>query len=53
MDLVFGKDLYVDDHLSFGLQMQIIYMHLNNDKEANQARVQQYLWGLSLGFDSL
>ncbi len=53
MDLVFGKDLYVDDHLSVGIQMQIIYMRLNNQNEANEARVQQYLWGLSLGFDSL
>lgn len=53
MDLVFGKDLYVDDHLSFGLQMQIIYMRLDNDNRANEARVQQYLWGLSLGYDSL
>lgn len=52
MDLVVGKDLYVDDHLSFGLQMQIIYMRLGNDTEANEARVQQYLWGFSLGYDS-
>lgn len=53
MDLVVGKDLYVDDHLSFGLQMQIIYMRLGNDTRANEARVQQYLWGFSLGYDSI
>jgi hypothetical protein len=52
MDLVFGKDLYVDEHFSFGLQMQIIYMNLNNQNKAFEARVQQYLWGLSFGFDS-
>ncbi|MFT3926242.1 MAG: hypothetical protein QM778_27095 [Myxococcales bacterium] len=53
MDLVLGKDLYVDDHFSFGLQMQIIYMRLGADSRINEARVQQYLWGVSFGFDSL
>jgi hypothetical protein len=53
MDLMLGNDLYVSDHVSVGIQMQIIYMLLNNDTKANEARVQQYLWGLSVGFDSI
>jgi hypothetical protein len=53
MDLVAGKDLYVNENFSFGIQMQIIYMLLGNETKANEARVQQYLWGFSVSFDSI
>jgi hypothetical protein len=53
MDLAIGKDLYVDDHVSFGIQMNILYMALDNQRRANEARVQQYMWGFSVGFDSI
>jgi hypothetical protein len=53
MDLGVGKDVYVDDHVSVGIQMQILYMTLDNDSRANEARIQQYMWGFSVGFDSI
>ena len=52
MDLVAGKDVYSDRNFSVGLQFEIVYMRLGNDSEANEARVRQFLFGLSFGFDS-
>jgi hypothetical protein len=52
MDLVAGKDLFVDRHFSVGLQFQIIYMRLGADLEDDEARVRQFLFGVSFGFDS-
>lgn len=53
MHLVAGKDLYIDRHFSVGLQFEIAYMLLNDDDKQDEARVRQFLFGVSFGFDSL
>lgn len=53
MNMVAGKDLYVGRNLAFGIQMQIVYMLLGDDREVDQARVRQFLFGMSLAFDSI
>jgi hypothetical protein len=53
MNLVAGNDLYVGRHVSFGLQFQIVYMMLGADREEDEARVREFLFGTSVGFDSL
>lgn len=52
MNLVVGKDLYTGPYVSVGVQFQIVYMLLGNDDEDYQARVREYLFGVSFGFDS-
>lgn len=52
MNLVAGKDLYVDRHFAVGLQLQITYMLLSDEQRADEARVRQYLFGFSGAFDS-
>ncbi|MET0342189.1 MAG: hypothetical protein ABW252_14385 [Polyangiales bacterium] len=52
MHLVAGKDLYVDRNFSLGLQAEVVYMRLGADNESEEARVRQFLFGLSFGFDS-
>ena len=55
MDLVAGKDLYADRNFSVGLQFEIVYMRLTgieNARSDDEARVRQFLFGLSFGFDS-
>jgi hypothetical protein len=52
MDLVAGKDIYSDRNFSVGLQFEIVYMRLGGDTEAEEARVRQFLFGVSFGFDS-
>lgn len=52
MHLVAGKDLYTDRNFSVGLQAGLVYMRLGADREEEEARVRQFLFGLSFGFDS-
>lgn len=52
MDLVAGKDLFVSQNYSVGLQFQIVYMRLGAEREEDEARVRQFLFGVSFGFDS-
>jgi hypothetical protein len=52
MNLIAGKDVYTDDHFAVGLQFQIAYMMLGHDDESLEARVRQFLFGVSFGFDS-
>lgn len=53
MHLVAGKDLVVDEHFSFGLQFEVAYMLLGAEHEEEEARIRQFLFGVSFGFDSL
>jgi len=53
MHLVAGKDLYRDQHFAFGLQFEVAYMLLGADDERDEARIRQFLFGVSFGFDSL
>lgn len=53
MNLVAGKDLYVDRNFSFGLQMQVVYMLLGANHTVDEARVREFLFGMSFGFDSI
>lgn len=52
MNLTAGKELFVDEHFSFGLQFQILYMLLGAERREQEARVRQFLFGVSFGFDS-
>jgi hypothetical protein len=53
MNLVAGKDLYVGRNFAVGIQFQIVYLLANDDSRIDEARVRQYLFGLSFAFDSL
>lgn len=53
MHLVAGKDLYTDRNFSFGLQFEVAYMLLGGEHAAEDARVRQFLFGVSFGFDSI
>jgi hypothetical protein len=53
MDLAFGNDVYTSDHLAVGLQFQIVYMNLDADKKQDESRIQQYMWGISVAYDSI
>jgi hypothetical protein len=53
MNLVAGKDLYVGRHMSFGLQFQIVYMLLGAKHVQDEARVREFLFGMSVAYDSL
>lgn len=53
MSTVAGKDFYVGRHFSFGMQMQIVYMRLFADREQDEARVREFLWGFSFAYDSI
>jgi len=53
MDLVAGKDIVVSRNFAIGLQFQIVYMLLGNDSKHDDARVRQYLFGVSGAFDSI
>jgi hypothetical protein len=53
MNLVTGKDLYAGTHVSFGVQFQIVYMLLGADQVQDEARVREFLFGVSVGYDSL
>ncbi|MDB4976913.1 MAG: hypothetical protein JWN48_5254 [Myxococcaceae bacterium] len=53
MHLVAGKDLYTDAHFSFGLQFEVAYMLLGDSQKQDEARVRQFLFGLSFGFNSI
>lgn len=53
MNLAAGKDLYVGRHVSFGLQFQIVYMLLGAERKADEARVREFLFGMSVAFDSI
>lgn len=53
MNLVAGKDLYVGRHVSFGLQFQIVYMLLGAERLADEARVREFLFGMSVAYDSI
>jgi hypothetical protein len=53
MNLVAGKDIVVSRNFSIGLDFQIVYMLLGNDAKHEDARVRQYLFGVSGAFDSI
>jgi len=53
MNLAAGKDLYVDQHVSFGIQMQVVYMLLGDKLAENEMRSRQFLFGLSVAYDSI
>jgi hypothetical protein len=53
MNLAMGKDFYVGDHISFGMQFQIVYMLLGDKSVLDEARVHEYLFGFSMAYDSL
>jgi hypothetical protein len=53
MSVIAGKDLYTGRNVSFGLQMQMVYMLLGADRTMDEARVRQFLFGFSVGFDSI
>lgn len=53
MNLVAGKDIVISPHASIGLDFQIVYMLLGNDAKHDEARVRQYLFGVSFAFDSI
>lgn len=53
MDLVAGNDVYIDRHFSVGLQFQIAYMRLWADREQEEARIRQFLFGVSFAYDSI
>ena len=53
MHLVAGKDLYTDENFSFGLQFEIAYMLLGANRPEDEARVRQFLFGASFGFNSI
>ncbi len=53
MDLVAGKDIVVSPNFAIGVQFQVVYMLLGNDDAHEEARVRQFLFGLSGAFDSI
>jgi hypothetical protein len=53
MDLAAGKDIYVSDHFDIGLQFQVLYMLLGNEPDQDEARVRQFLFGVSGAFNSI
>lgn len=53
MNLGAGKDLYRDDHVAVGLQMQVAYMLLGDKKKENEARIREFLFGVSIAYDSI
>ncbi len=53
MNLIAGKDIVVSRNFSIGIDFQIVYMLLGNDAKNEDARVRQYLFGLSFAFDSI
>ena len=53
MNLTAGKDLYVDQHVAVGIQMQVVYMLLGDEQAANELRSRQFLFGLSVAYDSI
>jgi len=52
MNLIAGKEVYTGPNLSVGLQFQVVYMLLGHDQDDYEARVRQFLFGVSLGFNS-
>lgn len=53
MNLAAGKDLYVDQHVAFGIQMQVMYMLLGDKQPENEIRARQFLFGISVAYDSI
>lgn len=53
MNLVAGKDLYVGRHVSFGVQFQVAYMLLGAKQESDELRVREFLFGMSVSYDSI
>lgn len=53
MDMAVGKDFVVSDHAAIGISFQVAYMLLSNDGRLEDARVRQFLFGLSGAFDSI
>jgi hypothetical protein len=53
MNWVAGKDLYVGRHVSVGVQFQIVYMLLGADQLDDEARVREFLFGMSTAYDSM
>jgi hypothetical protein len=53
MDLVAGKDFFIGPHFAIGMQMQIVYLVLKDSAEIDRVRSRQFLFGLSVAFDSI
>ncbi len=53
MDLIAGRDIVVSRNFAIGLQFQVVYMLLSNDANHDDARVRQFLFGMSGAFDSI
>lgn len=53
MNLGAGKDLYRDEHVAVGLQMHVAYMLLGDKKKENEARIREFLFGVSVAYDSI
>jgi hypothetical protein len=53
MNLVAGKDLYVGRHFSVGVQFQVAYMLLGADQVPDELRVREFLFGMSMAYDSI
>lgn len=53
MNLVAGKDLYVGRHVSVGVQFQVAYMLLGAKHEIDELRVREFLFGMSVAYDSI
>lgn len=53
MNLGVGKDLYVTQHAAVGIQMQVVYMLLGDDRPEHEVRSRQFLFGLSVAYDSI
>jgi hypothetical protein len=53
MNLVAGKDLYVGRNFAVGIQFQVAYLLASDDSKLDEARVREFLFGLSFAFDSI
>jgi hypothetical protein len=53
MNLVAGKDLYVSRNFAVGIQFQVAYLVAGDDSKIDQARVREFLFGVSFAYDSI
>lgn len=53
MNFAAGNDLYVNQNMAVGLQMQVIYALLGDKQSENEVRSRQFLFGVSVAYDSI
>jgi hypothetical protein len=53
MNLAVGNDLYTSRNLAVGIQMQVVYTVLGDDQTKNDVRSRQFLFGVSVAYDSI